>query len=316
MEYRKLISFGKNSFVVSLPKPWIVQNKLKKGDLIYIDEGPASLVLQPRPSDDQVEQKETTINVDGKLLKQIRREIIGAYIKNSKTIILSGNEIKDKAKELQPIIQSLVALEVMEQTSKKIVAKDFLSVDSVSTDTIVRKMDVIVRSMMEDCEKTFDEDVYDSIIHRDSDVNKLAFLMFRLVRYGLDNPTFMVKKFNLTANNLSNLWLLSSDLESVADEIKRVARYMSEIKLSSKEKSAFKVILKNVKDSYLKIMKSYYTTDIGLVHEVVNQREDLIKSVENFYLANKQAEWIGFLTDRTRSAIGHISHIGRILYQG
>ncbi len=38
MEYRKLISFGKNSFVISLPKAWVRHSKLKKGDLIYVEE--------------------------------------------------------------------------------------------------------------------------------------------------------------------------------------------------------------------------------------------------------------------------------------
>ena len=51
MEYRKLISFGKNSYVVSLPKNWVRQNKLKKGDLVYIEENVSNLVLQPRPSE-------------------------------------------------------------------------------------------------------------------------------------------------------------------------------------------------------------------------------------------------------------------------
>ena len=38
MEFRKLISFGKTSFVMSLPKGWVVKNKLKKGDLIALEE--------------------------------------------------------------------------------------------------------------------------------------------------------------------------------------------------------------------------------------------------------------------------------------
>ena len=45
MEYRKLISFGKSSYVVSLPKSWVVQNKLKKGDLLYFDEKEKDLIL-------------------------------------------------------------------------------------------------------------------------------------------------------------------------------------------------------------------------------------------------------------------------------
>ena len=45
MEFRKLISFGKSSYVVSLPKAWVVQQKLKKGDLIAVDEAGPKLIL-------------------------------------------------------------------------------------------------------------------------------------------------------------------------------------------------------------------------------------------------------------------------------
>ena len=48
MEYRKLISFGKSSFVVSLPKSWIKQNKLKKGDLIHFEDEGNNLVIKKK----------------------------------------------------------------------------------------------------------------------------------------------------------------------------------------------------------------------------------------------------------------------------
>ena len=157
MEYRKLISFGKNSFVVSLPKSWVRQNKLVKGDLIYIEESGGNLLLKPKQ--EKVEQDlSVVINIDGKEIKQVRREIFGAYIQNNTTITLRGNGIKDKAKSLQDIIQNLVALEVMEQTSKEIVAKDFLNIDSVSVESVIRKIDIIIRSMFEDCQNMFNED--------------------------------------------------------------------------------------------------------------------------------------------------------------
>jgi phosphate uptake regulator len=315
MEYRKLISFGKSSYVVSLPKPWVRQNKLEKGDLIYVEDKGSALLLSAVDTLKIDEEKQETIEVDGKEIKQIKREIIGAYIKNNKTITLLGNEIKDKAKELQPIIQSLVALEVMEQTSSKIVAKDFLNMADVSTNTIIRKMDVIIRSMIDDCEKMFDEENYESIYHRDNDVNKLTFLIFRIVKFGLTNASYMVKKFNLNSINLLNLWWLASDLETIADEVKRIARYMNKIKLDKNKQDVYKGILKELKKSYLSLMKAYYDQNIDSVHKIINGREELISKCEKFYLENRSVEGIAFLIDRTKVALVHINHIGRILYQ-
>jgi phosphate uptake regulator len=323
MEYRKLISFGKSSFVVSLPKAWIKQNKLQKGDLIYIEESSTSLLLQPRHSKKEREEKSIRISVDGKSIRHIKREIISAYVCNNSTITLVGNEIKNRSQEITPIIQGLMAVEVMEQTSKEIVARDFLNIGGVSTNTIIRKMDVIIRSMMEDCEQSFDVNSSESINYRDNDVNKLAFLMFRIVRYGLENPSYMVRKFDLDSLALANLWWLSFDLESLADEIKRVSRYMERIELDKEQQEAFKGVLRKVKKYYLDMMKAYYDKNVEAVHNVVNQKEEMIdicnEFYENFYVQQhtkkSKSRWLGFLTDRTRAAIGHINHIGRVLYQ-
>ena len=37
---------------------------------------------------------------------------------------------------------------------------------------------------------------------------------------------------------------------------------------------------------------------------------------DDFYLNNRSVQWIGFLIERTKGAIGHISHIGRSIYHG
>ena len=37
MGFRKIIGFGDGSFVVSLPKDWVIKNGLKKGDDVSVD---------------------------------------------------------------------------------------------------------------------------------------------------------------------------------------------------------------------------------------------------------------------------------------
>ena len=153
MEYRKLISFGKSSFVVSLPKTWVVQNKLKKGDLIYFDEKDNNLFLSFNENKHD-EEKKKIIDVDGKEFFQIKRELNAAYIENYREIVFKGKEIKDKSKEILEYVRELIALEVLEIDSTKIVTKDFLDMDHVSVQDLVKKMDIIIRSMLKDCSLT------------------------------------------------------------------------------------------------------------------------------------------------------------------
>lgn len=315
MEYRKLISFGKSSFVVSLPKSWVIQNKLKKGDLLYFDEKEKDLILSIQSDDKNKKEKEITIPVDGKSVRRIQREIISAYIKDYKSIVLLGDEIKDKAKDIQATIQNLMALEVMEQTSRKIVARDFLDMNDISIFNLIRKIDIIIRAMVEDGEKMFEEDNYDNISHRDNDVNRLSFLVFRTIEFGFNNSSAVYKKYNLTSQNLLHLWWFVFNLETIGDEVKRIARYMKQVKLTKQQQGQFLHLFGEGKESYLKMMKAFHNQDVNLAHGVLEMKSNIIHDCEQFYMANKKVENIGLLVERLKSMITITHNLGRIIYQ-
>jgi phosphate uptake regulator len=316
MEYRKLISFGKSSYVVSLPKHWVNKHKLKKGDLIHFDEDEDNLVLQPRFVEAEQEEKEATITVDGKDFKRIQRETVAAYIRNNKTIIFRGNEIKDKAEEIQQFIQNFVALEIMEQDSKKIVTKDFLKVDDISLNHIIRKMDVITRSMLSDCKNMFTEDTYENIYRRDKDVNKFRFLIYRIIWFANDNPSFAAKKLNLSRWNIFNYWWLAYIIEAIGDYTKRIARYMRKTTLPVKEKKAFVQLIEQIESMYLELMKAYYTNNEEIAHKVLHDRFTMLNACDDFFTRNRNAPYIGYLIHNTKSLVATVHTIGRIVYEG
>ncbi len=316
MEYRKIISFGKSSYVVCLPKTWVLQNKLGKGDLVYFEESGSGLMVQPRKVEAQEEEKEIIITVDGKSMEQLRRELVPAYINNFRTIIFRGKDIKQKAPEIQQLTQSLIALEIMEQTTDKILAKDFLDMKNISTSNLIRKMDTITRAMMEDGINTFREDNYDSIMLRDKDVNRLSYLVFRVVKYGLQNQSFMQKKHQLDIFNLHDYQWITEHLESIADEVKRIARYMrSADTIAEKEKKEFEKLFREVRDNYVTTMKAYYTKDIQLAYSIANKKNNQITACDDFYLRNRHSAWTGYLVDRLKRMISAIHRVGRLIYE-
>lgn len=314
MEYRKLISFGKSSFVVSLPKPWINKQKLKKGDVIYFDENEDNLILGTKETDSK-EDKEITISVNKKSIRQIQREIISAYIRNYHRITLIGEEIKVRAKDIQDIIQNLVALEVMEQTSKKIVAKDFLNMRDTDPQQLIRKMDIIVRAMLEDCRSMFKEDNYDSIYHRDNDVNKLSFLLYRTVRFGLDQPSVTFKRFKLNANDLLRYWWVTYNLEAIGDDAKRIARYIKNLNMDDEMKKHFLKIFTELEKNYLDMMRSFYKNDSNLAHDVHEKKRDSIDECEKFYKKYNKMAYSGYFVNQLKSLATNVHNIGRSIYQ-
>jgi phosphate uptake regulator len=314
MEYRKLISFGKSSYVVSLPKAWVRHNKLEKGDLIYFNEENDKLTLGISDVNKE-EQRSRIISVDGKSILHLQRELNAAYIENCREISFTGTELKEKSEDLLSLIKELIALEVLEITAKKIVTKDFLSMDKVSIAELVKKVDMIVRSMLQDCSTCFDEKNAKNISLRDNDVNRISFLLFRIIRYGFRNQSRMMKNFSLEAGDLLNYYWTTYQLESIADEAKRISRGMEAIKLPEAKQKSFLSHLKDMEDLYLAIMKSYYQKDLDKAFQLSNRKKDLIKSINVFFEDCRGIEGITYLTDRYRKCVGSIHEFARLIYQ-
>ena len=57
IDVRKLISFGKGSYIVSMPKDCVIKNNLKKGDLISVNDNGFELTLSANTQDKKSESK-------------------------------------------------------------------------------------------------------------------------------------------------------------------------------------------------------------------------------------------------------------------
>ncbi len=258
MEYRKLIKFGKNSFVVSLPKNWLEQNKLKKGDLLYINENDEGLSISSKNNGGK-DYKSITINTENKSLKRIQTEIISSYLNNYAEVRLEGSNIKENAVSIKEFITYLVGLEVIEQTKNKIIAKDLLDKESISLMKLIRRVDMIIRGMLDDSILTINEDNYESIYHRDQDVNRLVFLSIRALRSCIDTPCIN-REEGMDNFKVILLFDMFVHLERVGDQTKRIARYLRQLN-NKKMKKELSELYTNIKKLYLDTMKSFYTAD-------------------------------------------------------
>jgi len=312
VEFRKLISFGKSSYVISLPKNWIDKNKLLKGSLISVNEDMENLILSPKISEEKKEVKEIIINVDGKNFNQIRREIIPAYINNYHVINLVGKELKDKAAEVRDILHNLMALEIMEQTSERIVAKDFVNMEKVNIINLIRKMDIMARAMLEDL--NFSTSIhYENIAHRDEDVNRITFLLFRAIKFAMSNPN-MMKEYKSTPVKLLGYWNIISAIEKISDEIKRVARLSHEVKLQKEMKDELNDIVSDIKKSFTTIMKALYNEDKELAYKVSHSKKQVIKKCDEFYAKYWKKEYVPNVVEKFKNMAVEVHTITRIVY--
>ena len=311
MEIRRLVKSGAASHTISLPKQWLDKNTLKKGDLVYIvEKTDKELSIMAENTGLEKASKEISINVEGKGMDAIQREITSAYINNFNNIVIIGLDSVDKAKDIRRILHDFVALEISEQTSSKIVAQDLLNLKEISIDKTLRRMDMIVRSIMQDSVSSIEgNNMFDSVFHRDFDVNKLYFLMYRLLKSAL-NDSNVASTFGLTNNDVLGNWFLAVNLENIADNSKKICEVLKKkIKVNTKE---LKTLYKDVEKAYLDVMKAYFNKDRKLANDVASRRTSIITKCTKLQEKNNTAE-VALISNNLIDLENHISSICRLV---
>jgi phosphate uptake regulator len=253
METRNLIKFGPSSYVVSLPHGWIKKNRLKKGNFLFLEEQGNNLIFSPvETAHDQ--SKIFNLDIDGKSDEHITKMLKSSYLTNYNTFVLHGKTVKTRAKYIREVLSQLVAVEIMEQTSQKIVAHEMLDKSKNSPEKIIRRMDMIIRSMLEWLQEERSSDI--RYIHeRESDLNRLDLLAQRLIVNSFDNPSYLTE---LKKSNFEILmeFKVMGFLEMIGDSIRDLAETAGLMKLVKLEP------LPNISKRYLKTMEIYYANDL------------------------------------------------------
>lgn len=286
IEFRKIISFGQGSYVVSLPKSWMQKNNLQKGSLVSYYEGADELVLSSNHLEKKKEEKIILIEVEGKDLNRIKSEVISAYMNNYNTIeVFSKNKIANAA-DIKSLLRGLAGLEILEQTSTKIVSKDLLNIHDISIGNLMRRMDNIIRGMFDDCNSSIHgEDHSESLYNRDIDVNRIFYLVKRVVNNGLGNSS-VAKVLGMNNLQLSSERLVSQRLEKIADRLKRISRYTKGFARCDKTVKELDGTFSEIKQSYLDVMKSYYTHDKNLAFSVEANNRNRVDRCFQFLESN------------------------------
>ncbi len=320
MEFRKLIKFGSNSHVISLPRTWLSKNNLDKGDVVYFHEnGNNELILAPAEAKAKRDDKEIVLDANGKGIEAIRRELTSAYIRGFNVIKIVDKDLKSRAIEIRNELQNLMALEIIEQTQNSITARDLLNLEEVDVNIMIRRMDTIARTMISDLKDSIKNggDQFNNLRHRDQDVNRILYVIKRLTHIGISDSNFAAE-IKATPKDLFKSWTVAMSLESIADETKRVAELLKDLKINDKTRDFLYNLFIEIEANYLSVMKAYHTKDIPLALAYSEKRRSLFKSCNELFVeVNRHSETnlrILSANERFKNMIDLLNRISRSVY--
>ena len=134
---RKLISQGGGGFTIYLPKKWIEENNLDKGDELTITISGKELIIGPKKSE---KKSETTINLNGLIEPAIRSLITNTYrIGFDKLNISFENEAQFKI--IQEILKfRLIGFEVTKKDKNHCIVENVTEPSYDQFDNLLKKM--------------------------------------------------------------------------------------------------------------------------------------------------------------------------------
>ena len=287
MELRKVQMTRGGTFFVTLPKSWALENGVSQGSVVSASvTHNGSLVIDPRYD---VERVSRTVTIKPSL--HLSREIIGKYLLGYDVIRV---EAKDRiAMEQRAIVKEavsrLVGLEIIEEDYTKIVMQCLLEPSALPPEKILRREHLIASSMYRDAVTALikgEAQLAESVMARDNEVDRLYFLLVRILRTIIQNPS-LSEKLGVYPIDCLDYRLTGSLVESVGDQSLQIAEHAVRLRGERLENEASRSLsnLHNVvHEAYKDAVTAFLSRNISIAESVRDKKnavEELCDKVES-----------------------------------
>ncbi|MFC5280150.1 PhoU domain-containing protein [Halorubrum rubrum] len=223
METRKVQVTGGSTYTVSIPKSWATENDVGAGSEVEFYPDGDSLFLTPRSDE---ERTRGTLDIADLTGQDLTRAVTTMYVSGFDVIELTGGDISTEQRStVREAVQSLVGLEVLEETRDRVVIRDLLDSSELSIHNAVTRMRLISLSMLEDAITALselDHDLARDVIGRDDDLDRLWLVVSRIFRATLRTPK-AAEELGLPREECFDYHSSARQLERVGDHATKIA---------------------------------------------------------------------------------------------
>ncbi|MEM3089649.1 MAG: phosphate uptake regulator PhoU [Candidatus Nitrosotenuis sp.] len=239
-ETRRIQFTGKSSYIVSLPKQWVIDLGLKQGDQITITrEGKSALKILPaKDQAKSVQQEDAILEISrDDDNATIVRKLVSLYFLGYKTI-----QIKPKADRLQPgqrnAIKSavkgmLMGAEIISDSVDGITIQVLVNLLELSVDGAFKRMLHLAKSMLKDALLAVKEgnvELAKEVIDSDDEVDRFGFYIIRQLKIAIQNEHMLKDMGFENARQCLGYRIIVKNIERTGDHASLIAKDLLEFK--------------------------------------------------------------------------------------
>jgi phosphate uptake regulator len=316
-ETRKIQFTGKSSYIVSLPKPWIMELGLKQGDQIrMVRKGASTLELYPQKFETRFQKiEDATIEIDvEEKTPTIVRKLISLYFLGFKTI-----NVKPKFGRLNPsqraavkeaVRRMLMGSEIISDSTGGITIQVLVNLLELSVDGAFKRMLDLTKSMSNDAILAVKEnnlELAQEVINTDDEVDRFGFYIIRQLKIAIQNEHMLKEMGFRNARICLGYRLVVKNIERAGDHAAFIAKDLLEFKKPVKKEILDKIqdmnkfCLSVLDDSCLALFKEDYvqaeqiiekTFEITKYEKKIRDASKSIKDDEEIYRIRRITESI------------------------
>jgi phosphate uptake regulator len=314
-ETRKIQFTGKSSYIVSLPKQWIMELGLKQGDPInVVRHGSSTLQISPTQySTKSLQMEDATFEVgpDDDNTSIVRR-LISLYFLGFKTI-----NIKPKTGRFKPaqrtavkdaVKKMLMGTEIISDSTEGITIQVLVNLLELSVNGAFKRMIHLAKSMLRDALLAVKESNFElaqEVINADDEVDRFGFYIIRQLKIAIQNEHMLKEMGFKNLRDCLGFRLVVKNIERTGDHAVFIAQDLLEFKKPIKKEIFAKIqemsdfALSFLDDSCLALFKEDFlqaekiikkATEITYYEKRVLDSTKSIKDDEEIYRVRRMIE--------------------------
>lgn len=276
MNLRKIQRTSGGTFFVCVPKDWAERNGLDRGSIVSVTEtADGQLAVNPKYGVERAPQVAVI-----KPTPLLDREIVEKYLLGYDIIQVEAKERISPAnrERVKQASSHLVGLEIIEENYSKIVMQCLLEPSTFPPQKILRREYSIASGMHRDAVTALIEsDVHlaKNVVARDNEVNRLYFLLVRILRTVIQNPGLSEKLVILPIDCL-DYRLTASLVESIGDQSACIGEKVIKLGGAKIAENLSQLVLKFhtvVYESHENAINAVFSRDVSMAESVRSEGE-------------------------------------------
>ena len=290
-DHRKIMSLGKTSTVISLPRKWLEINGLGKGSLVNLSiQSNGSILVSPLKEEPESLREIQLVVGQSESGESVIRRIVACFLDGYNSIILTSKVFSAEQQRAIRSIVSVLYMMVEESEASRVVLRSLVDDSKTSILSCVERMHAITSSMCRDLQRAIsdrDPELAKSVVSIEGDVDQLAFLVFRLIRIAAMTPS---SADSLGVDHLDCLdyQTLVHRVERIADDVEIIAANVAETLTSAEAgdqaiPNSLATLTRGVFNSYNLAVNSFLERDLSHVNEVIEYEEKVDAIIKGLY---------------------------------